>query len=277
MAPLRTSVIVVALFACAFARAAAAHLEICPGERGAIFPVAGSTALYAYDVMALSPRVLSGTVAFDTDAGWFTASFTPVSLVATPRYVGAHGPNEPFKAYSSGPLYVQFPQNVAIRNWWLLSAASTGDSTGWHAYGTVTCTPEVPPSFVSVANRVTLDAATQATFTQTPAPQATIARAAPIAPLAVGRCAVPFREASVRAAGLSNLNEAPTFMEPHWATMQIVIEPDGTVKNTAIDIPTGDEAYDAELLRWIRRSQFFPRVVYCHAVESTFRYEIELP
>lgn len=277
MAPLRTSVIVVALFVSGIARAAAAHLEICPGERGAIFPVSGSTALYAYDVLALSPRVLSGTVTFDTDAGWFTASFAPVPLSASPRYVGSHGPNEPFKAYSSGPLYVQFPQNVEIRNWWLLSAASTGDSVGWQAHGTVTCTPEVPPSFVSAANRVTLDAATQATFTQAPASQASIVRAVPIAPLAVGHCAVPFREASVHAAGLTNLNEAPTFMQPHWATIQIVIEPDGTVKNTAIDVPTGDEAYDAQLVKWIQRSQFFPRIVYCRAVESTFRYEIELP
>lgn len=258
------------------ARALAGHIELCPGARGSLYPVQDSAQLYGLDVIAPTARTLEGVLAFDTDRGWYTASFAPVPLQLSPRYRrNVSGWRHDYGVYSTGVLRVEFPENVTINNWWLFEASSTSDDLGWSRRGVVRCPADIPERLVRPENRILLDDSVASQFERPVAPSDTILHAVSVDPIEPApACAVPFQDAAVKMRPLPRLSSDATFTDPAWVTIEIVIPPDGHVTQSAVYISSGSQRFDAALQQWIADSQFSPKIVYCHAVTSIYQYQI---
>lgn len=131
-------VLIAALFAGAALIATQAHAlavtEFCPASALA-GPLQGhaSANLVGVRLIAATSRTVQGSIAFDTDQGWYLAIF-PETALEHAHVVGAGN-------FESDVFAVVFPRAVKIGRYFVDQAVSTGDGLGWEAKGTITCPP----------------------------------------------------------------------------------------------------------------------------------------
>lgn len=258
---------------------ALALYEFCPTDiRSA--PVApktdGSATIYGFQLTALGPRSATATIAFDTDAGWFTAQVPTTTLVQKDRHYVGKFSEFTLRDWVSPTMYLQFAQPVNIRQRWVLHAAATGDQFGWAAQGDVTCEPysggageylPASPSFEFTTKD--LDP-----ISQTPPSGATVIKAQTSAALKKPDCANPFQNAGIAAmAQVHNLTPSRT---PEVTAVIVAVKDDSTVADAWIWGPSGDNASDQAALTAAKNSSYRAGRMYCQAAPGfyfmTIRY-----
>jgi len=258
------------LFALSTARASAIT-EFCPAELhiravGATSKTQ-SNSLYGVALSALNARTATATLAFDTDAGWFTAAVPPIQLAEKHHsfVIGSH----PFTRsdWVSAVTYVRFPSSVRIKNSWVSSANGQ------------TCFPSVPaPKDEESLNTrgIRLDWADETQLGTPPDTTAVVISAQKSAPLYATTCKSPFRDGSMTATAPLQLPAYPKVPDMlSVVVVEVVINSDGSLGDAYVWGPSGDFALDSSALRAARLSKYENAIAYCQPVPSRYLFVIE--
>lgn len=290
-----------ALLACVH-RPASAMVEFCPAEltyehvkdtaalvrQQSSTTAVGETApatssLYGIELGALGARsVTAATLAFDTDAGWYTADVPSVDLVEKNRHYS--GPSVSFVRHDwiSPIMYVRFPKAAVIAHAWVYSITVKGDALfGWDALGSVTCPPPPAPS-AEQRKRSTgkaahwIDPRDEDRISDPPSPGSLILRAKDSMPLENASCDEPFRDADVVSQARPDypfiLRE--TFQGEAASSVQVALQPDGSLRDAWIWGPSGFDAFDNSALHAATATKYSGARSYCQAVPSKYLFRV---
>src|SRR5438552_1639943 len=112
MRPIVFSTIAGALFVLSVAQANA-MTEFCPAsltiKAVGITTQSQPATLYGVMLRASGPRVVTATLAFDTDSGWFAATIAPVTLIEKKYRYGDASRTAVRSDWISPVMYVRFP------------------------------------------------------------------------------------------------------------------------------------------------------------------------
>lgn len=67
-------------------------------------------------------------------------------------------------------------------------------------------------------------------------------------------------------------DQPPPDRSVRYAMVLVTVNPDGTVKGTALETSTGFRKFDDEALHDARNNVYQPKMVGCRAVEGTYRF-----
>lgn len=245
----------VAVFCC-FGRADA--VETCP-SRAHLVSVE-SDALYGFVLAARTPRTVLGTLALETDKGWYTATIPQQQLASRPYMIGVWSPL----------ISVVFPQPVHLLNWWLEKARSLHDDAGWSAAGMFTCFPNRRPGPLYLQNV----RSGKMGFRPQALPAASEAvHAVPVEPIETTSCAKPFVEAKV-------IKAAPPeypfrgAMPNGTASIIVTISPTGQPIGTEVLKSAGLQAFDDFAQESAMRSTYSPEIAYCRPVYGEYLFKV---
>lgn len=258
-------------------RSADAATEFCPAQLVSALPSSPvASAWYYYRLRALGPRVVEGTIVADTDAGWFRWKQQAVQLTRTTYTMIARRYRARFVSAASPVLTVDFPQPVAVRHAWLISAKAHDDRTfNWDARGEVTCDPADFASLDTPGPDVM--ERTPNANDPTPAPAPPMTTAVPSsAPFPPATCAQPFVVATVTKAEqpdypISLRNDPPAGV----SVIYVAVDSAGRLADAWIFKSSGYPSMDYEALIAARRSQYAPPISYCRPVGGTYLFQAD--
>lgn len=270
---MRLLLVTALLFASAFGVAAAqtgnAGVETCPvyeGDMGRVSP-----SIYGFDVQAPTARVASGTLAIETNLGWYRMPFGPIELSkATRHYSDGAGYATTVTDYRSAIFYVDFGRPLDIMNWWV--EKGTSDTPDWKTEGEFTCYPPIRPDPSSPYN-FRMPAAELAPYTIIPRGTRAV-RAKPVPPIETTDCAKPFADATV------DKEVSPRYpfsgpMPRGTSQILVTIMPDGRVIDTKIFKSSGIEAFDIAAMDAAARSTYHPKIAYCRPTIGIYLFKVD--
>jgi hypothetical protein len=278
--PLRLSLFVLfAAVTIGLPRPARAAAEFCPAQLVAMRAShhADAAAEYYYQLTALTPRTVSGTVIADTDRGWFVWPQPPIGLTRMTYTMTVGQFSSQYAIAGSSPMTVFFPQAVAIQRAWIVQAQTSGETLlGWDEKGMFAC--GVPDFGVHAVNRneTVKRTPTAADPTPPPAPLAVEAVSTP-APLSIN-CPNPFVAAKVTRATQPDFPasvKAAGFSQVAITEVAIAVGPDSKLIDAWVWSSSGWEALDAAALMAARRSQYAAPISYCQPVGGTYLFRAE--
>jgi len=126
-----------------FQARAQALAEFCPATVRLAADQTAPAQDFVVHLNALGKRTVSGSIAMQTENGWFSVSVPEVpitghQMIVTPPLGAATRID-----FSSQPLAIHFPTPVTIQRIWMLDAKATGDGPfGWEQRGSVPCDPD---------------------------------------------------------------------------------------------------------------------------------------
>jgi TonB family protein len=274
-----------ALFALLYGHALA-EAEFCPASVsikavGSSDGAAGimPASLYGFELTAHGARIAWGTIAFDTDKGWYTLQVPHVALSARVRHVSTPYVTFTRQDFVSERMYVRFPQDVQLLNAWMYRADASDDGAfGWNARGSVSCSPGMKsnPKANPVRPRVPLlkdDAADEDRLYLAPDSTSTVLAAKDSPQLLDEHCAEPFKDAIV------------TPQTPRWpvgfrttaetaSIVEVAINADGSVADAWVEGPSGSELFDDAAVEAAKGSNYKPARAYCQNVPQTYLFNV---
>lgn len=215
-------------------RAGASPVEFCPAEVSDFAPTGADT--YGFQLSAASPRRVTGSLAIETETGWYRAVFKPQKV---------------------GTVYVRFPQQVKVINAWIGTAAS--DDPAWAQHGIAICPPRARPVLEREKPL------------PSPPPAAPIVAAQIINPLASTDCRTPFAEARVVGGQDQFADVVSRGSLGSEAAVEVQINASGDpVAVTLLHVTGGALEYGIEVVHAAKLLKFQPAVAYCRPVPSTY-------
>jgi TonB family protein len=274
---------------------ARALTEICPAqvEVAAVSSAAhkdmGPATIFGFALTSAGPRSVSGRLAFDTSAGWFTVDVPSVALTEKNRHYNAMLGHWSIPSWVSPVMYVQFPTSVTLNHSWLYSASAKDDGDfGWEKSGTFICPPPPGPQAVfgnktiSIAisrllgathhfERPSIDLRDVDALAATPPPGATKFAAKYSTPLETAACAKPFADAVIT---MSIAPDYPAILQSSRASRMVgigvAINADGKLADSWIWAPSGLEAFDQSALSAAQSQSYSGAVSYCRPVPALY-------
>jgi len=265
--------VVAAVLLCALLGAgrAEAAVELCPAAASAMHPLDGdakAATTFGFDLDALSAETVSGTIAVETDKGWFEVPFGPTAVA---KLVEDYSdPAISFRAanYASGAIYARFPGPVEVKRAFVLRISTDDTVFQWPSKGGISCEfehdfgqrhegrdgwPRRAELFTLPTGASPIAAAPSSAFSNLP-------------------CAKPFVQASVTTAIPPNFPLIAR--ESGNATVIEAVELDahGSVIATWFVTPPSmdlDRAADIAA----RRSAYAPAISFCRPVPSVSRFQ----
>jgi hypothetical protein len=237
--------------------------EFCPVDVRIMPAGADPAAKFGFELAALGPRNVSAVIAFDTTGGWFTAAVPQAVIAEKDRHY--KGPSSEFimRDWVSPVMYVQFPKPVNILHRWILSAQASGDQFGWAAQGNVLCEPYTD------GNGIQLPSGGRLPFTTTDGDEVPKGSASSVPVIAAqssqalksGSCAKPFTQAAPL--HLVQPKDLTPPRVPLTTVIEAAVKPDGTLADTWVWGPSGDQVFDASRLDEVKRDTFKAGSAYC--------------
>ncbi len=269
---MRLLLFTVLLFGSALGMAAAqtadSVFEVCPVYEGDMGRVAPS--IYGFDVEAPTARIASGTLAIETNRGWYRLPFGPVTLAKAIRhYTDGTGYASTDENYRSAIFYVSFGRPLEIMNWWVEKGAS--DTSDWKTEGEFTCYPRVRPD-PSSPYYFRMAAAELLPYTMIP-PRARPLRATPVPPIERTDSAEPFADAT------TDKQVNPTYpfdaaMPPGESVIIVTILPSGNVGSARVFKSSGNVAFDIAAIQAAEASTYKPRIAYCRPTIGDYLFKV---
>jgi len=263
---------------------ALATAEFCPA-RLAMRPIDGGAAtgsrIFGFNLSAQGPRTVTAMLAFDTDAGWFTAAVPPVAIAEKDRRYTSPWADFMRRDFVSEKMYLQFPAAVKVRRAWVYAAQAANDDFGWTAQGQVKCSASAA---IAVPLNVTEQPPTldprDSDHLNDPPP----ANAKPIVPvksatLGQTNCGQPFVDAMVTTPASPDYPSvlsvhAPTGAAGGTAIIQVAINADGTLSDAWIWGTSGFSALDNAALGAAKRSGYRGAIAYCEPVPAMYFFKV---
>ncbi len=238
-------------------------IELCPASPGVIEAVAPS--LYSFDVVAPTPRTVRGTLAVETDTGWFRVPFGPLKLEPAVLQLATHGQKVTQTGPRSPVQYVNFARPVKIHSFFMESAAA--DVLDWATAGLFRCSPQptFPSDFEPVGSEKT-------PYVSILAGAKTISAVA-VPPILRTDCAAPFVDARV----VTQAQAVYPFsrrMGPATSMVKITLDPNGQVVDARIFKSSGYDAFDIAALDAAKLSKYSARIAYCRPVVSNYIFKV---
>jgi TonB family protein len=269
---MRLLLVTVLLFGSAFGLAAAQTAdpvyEVCPvyeGDMGRVSP-----SIYGFDVQAPTARTASGTLAIETNRGWYRVPFGPVTLSeATRHYTDGTGYATTDTNYRSAIFFVNFGQPLDIMNWWVEKGES--DTSDWKTEGEYSCYPPIRPDPSSPYN-FRMAPAELTPYTMIP-PGARPLRAKPVPAIERTDCAQPFADAVM---DKQVQPEYPfyTAMPPGVSEIAVTILPSGAVGNATVFKSSGIVAFDIAAVQAAEASTYKPKIAYCRPTVGLYLFKV---
>ncbi len=225
-------------------RAAAAAQQQCPAAAVGFLPANAARTVFGFFLTSPKTRELSGSVALDSDRGWFRIAFGPVR---TDRKEAG--------SFASRVLYARFPEPIRIRRAWL-------DDPGEGCY---------PPQ----ETLQKLPAAVGDSVARSPSPGDVVIAATIRAPYGRMDCAQPF--APVRALTVVEPQFSPgqaTF--PGTAVVDVTVLPDGSVANAEVVEGSKTYGFDRAAVEAAKLSKYAPATAYCLPTIGHYRYKADV-
>jgi TonB family protein len=279
-------------------RPAKAMIEFCPATFN--YQAVGQSeeartpaALYGFELSALGPRTITtATLAFDTDAGWFTVDVPGVTLIRKARHY-----SEPYISfvrhdYVSPIFYARFPKPVTVVRAWVLSASAQGDSLfSWGQEGTVRCDPGTQQLRLITAKDIKpiahgeryrpvlpeLDPNDRDTLSASPPPVALVVDARQSKSLENASCIQPFQDGMVVSQATPTYPDAMRYYNVSGrvtVVVEVAIGADGKLADAWVWGPSGYKAFNDETLRAARSSTYEAARAYCQAVPSEYFFSV---
>lgn len=245
-----------------------------------------TSSLFGFELTALGPRTLTATrLAFDTSGGWYTLDVPSIALSAKERHYSAPWVKFIRRDYVSPVLYVHFPQAVTIAHAWVYQATAQNDGAfGWQAIGPVFCDPTPSASPDQIRKLIpehrlkpyTLDPRDEDHLSDVPSSTSLLANASVSKPLESTNCAEPFRDATVKNQAQPRYPDMlrDAVLGEAMTSVQVAIEPDGTLQDAWVWGPSGHQAFDDESLRAARISTYEGARAYCRAVPGEYFFRV---
>jgi TonB family protein len=256
--------------------------EFCPA-RFVMEPVkqvdTTTTSLFGFELVAEGSRSVSAILAFDTGEGWFTASTPTMVLHEKDRHYTSPSATFIKRTWISPIMYLKFPSHVTISYAWVYSAQSTGDDFGWSKMGLVLCQPESGARSTNPLRQeqlVKLDPKDEDPLSAPPEAGAIIISADRSSALKKTDCATPFRDAT------TTKTYSPDYPDAErgrvgidvTSTIQVAINPDGSLADAWIFYPSGFPDFDNEALQGARLSKYQNGIAYCEPVPGLFLFKV---
>ena len=234
--------------------------------------------VYAMSFDALSARNVSGTVAFQTDQGWYSVPFDNVPLTEFDQQWKAKYVEFTRKSFTSDDLFVRFPRAVNLQSAFVNDAQTKGDTVfGWDAKGRVSCAGLSAKQFSEAQRPQRLATLLNPRPTQTP--EATTSFLTPAIASAPGltACAVPFADASVPHPGRVTYPEAAKFASVQSANVlvEVAVSAAGQLEDSWIYAPSGNRYFDDAAMEVTHRSTYAPRRSFCQDVPGLYLFRVE--
>ncbi|HVA32502.1 MAG TPA: hypothetical protein VNG31_00050 [Candidatus Baltobacteraceae bacterium] len=248
---------------------ARAAVEFCPAKLDNMTPIGGvlGTAVpsYVYELTALAPRTVDASLVADTDKGWFAWHVSNAQLQEAKRVQANRFGGSPYTIAASAPLDVTFPEALAVRHAWVVSADVPGKSPA-------SCDV---PAFPSANMADPPPNATVSTPSPLPSPVSAAATATTTTPpFSFASCEHPFAQAKVT-----------TVTQPQFpdelrgalggrvsAALYIALDPKGNVIDTWPFSTSGFPLLDQAALRAARSSTYSGAISYCRPVNSLYLF-----
>ena len=273
--------LIVAVAAAFFAWSGAdarATAEFCPA-RLTMRPIDGDAAtgsrMFGFDLSAQGPRTVTAMLAFDTDAGWFTAAVPPVAIGEKDRHYTSPWADFMRRDFVSAKMYLQFPAAVKVRRAWVYAAQAADDDFGWTAQGQVKCSASaaiaVPPNVTEPPP--TLDPKDSDRLNDPPPANAKPLIAVKSAALGRTNCGQPFSDAAVTTQTSPDYPRVLSVHAPGGAAggtsiIQVAINADGTLSDAWIWGTSGFSALDNAALDAAKHSGYRSAIAYCEPVPA---------
>jgi len=272
---------------------ASAITELCPAYASHFNPLdaaAGSKAAttFSYELDALSPSTVSGTLAVETDKGWFSVPFGPIAMAVALETFEYTGTKFTRKNVFSNPLYVRFDAPVTVLRDFVVSANTDDTSFSWpsrpvpcdYAGGPVRFAEAVDP-FAAIYAKMPAGFgsppsmfATHAELAVPPGPQTPVAAATKRTDFDGLACAKPFVDpgmtSSPKLPYAMPSTALPTLALTAWVV--VAIDARGSVLDSWLYAPSASPDFDKAALRAASRQTFTPAVSRCASVPSLFLF-----
>lgn len=259
------------LFSVAQARAA---IEFCPASL-MIKPVEAASqdqpaVLYGAILKALGPRIVTATLVFDTDKGWFSASAPATALTEKQYHYTGPYRTAIHSDWNSPVFYVKFPAAVHITNSWISKA------------NTQACYPSPPaPKGLTPSSPVqkprgdyTLDPKDEDQIDNPPAPASEVILAQKTVPPYHAACANAFRDGSItNAVSPDPGDDARMHGLSGTAYVEIDINANGTLADSWVWLSSGEAVLDNAVLWAAQHSTYENAMAYCEAVPSHYLFK----
>jgi len=264
-----------------------AVVEFCPAAVIGFHPIlepgsGNASKTYGYKIGALGKRTTSGTIAIQTDKGWYTTPFGPVALYASTRSVGSGANEIDLNAFTAPTLFVTFPQSAVVERMFVASASATGDGRfGWEARGRTPCDPPLalaPPEYAAVWSAPDDDEHPPTTFRSPLAKPAVAGVATPIESPIGANCPQPFVAprmlTAAKAIWPDSLGE--NLKTPASAgILAIALDGRGKVEDVWPWLSSPYEELNAVQLDAANRSTYAPGIALCRPVPSLLFYRYD--
>jgi TonB family protein len=269
-----------ALFFVVLGRAHALAIgEFCPARLtysavGSSNSVERASDTFGLQLTAASSRTVAATLAFDTDAGWFTVALQGQQLAADTEHYKSDTVAFIRREWRSPVFYARFPKTVKITDAFVLNAQTSGEPI-WDSHGRVVCAPAVPHKDRSPnrANDVELDPHDVVALYTAPGPSSTIVVPSKTSALFSTSCPDPFVEATAKS--VEPVAYPPQAYPARGTTgVEILLNNDGTVADAETYFPSGVAAFDSEAVRAAKNSRYTAARAYCMPVPAFYIFMV---
>ena len=289
--------LVVAAFVCGASRASAIT-ELCPAYASPLNALdavgdAKTATLFSYELDALSASTVSGTLAVQTDKGWFAAPFGPVAMTPHPETFNFTGLIFTRKSVFSAPLYLRFGMPVTVVRAFVTTASTDDTAFSWPAHGPVACDDAgAPMQFApthpdpvrfdpSTGRKVFIDQPefpVHAELAALPAPQDIVTVPKPAPGYAVPTCPMPFASPRVVTSNPFSYQvpqtSPPTFFLSTWIV--VALDAQGAILDSWTYAPSMQPRFDQTALDAAHGSTFSPATSRCRNVPSLYIFNVNV-
>jgi len=249
--------------------------EFCPAHSGGFNRIGdAASSLYSFTVDAEGPRTVSGTIVVQTDAGWFSVPFASAAIAGRAEKWRNTNVEYAREAYSSAPMYVQFPTSQHIIASFVSHTSSSGDLIfGWDAQGDVQCS--APAGFGIIRDATKQKETTELLNPRTdlsasPPPGATIQTAAVASPPGSTDCKTPFADAIVT-------RPVPPQYPLGYnvgtvVLVEVLVDASGALADAWVFSPSGYRSFDLAALESARQSKYQSGTAFCKAAPGNYMF-----
>jgi hypothetical protein len=287
---------------------ASAMTELCPAFASPLHaldaaptPDSGAdrpAALYSYELDALSGSEVTGTLAVETDKGWYTAPFGPAKLAEHMETFADNGMGVEYtrRNFFSDPLYIRFERPLVAMAAFVLSATSDDSSFTWPKKGEVSCDDAGAPILFSLAQDpfaafiassvphavLVSSKSSLSPFGIHPAllDQPTRASIVAQAKLTTMFASLPCRDPFVDAAGTNDISREPDPHDPEqllttkYTKVVVALDATGSVTDAWTYSPSASPDFDKSALELARKGSYKAAVSACKPVPSVLLFTV---